>query len=336
VQKRIRTEVCLVLKTRDEGCGKGQRERIYAHLLGTHAMQVHNPAHVVGKFNPHLQTLLRLTADEALFVGNHEHRNALFNLTTESKITIEPKFLGVSVVDNYLNITLTTNSDHVIPASATARRFFMPTFSQERRKDFEYFGAMFDQLEHGGYEALLWHLLHEVDLTGFNVRDVPMTAGLMEQAAYTRHGIDALVEDACSAGVAPCGHSYWPGFTCSAGEYGFDDLINRSADRELKTLGARRAKLKLKNEWGCVIGELAARHEKGSNLKVYGIAWPALDVLRAAFIKRHGETIWESPNVTEWQLPARDLPKAIEGGRPGSAAQGELPGTRGAGDDIPF
>ena len=70
LQKRIRTEVALGLQTKEEGCGKGFYERTMGHLLGSHAMQINNADHIIGKFNPHLETLLRLTADEALFVGD--------------------------------------------------------------------------------------------------------------------------------------------------------------------------------------------------------------------------------------------------------------------------
>ena len=56
----------------------------------------------------------------------------------------------------------------------------------------------------GGYEALLYHLLHEVDVRDFNVRAVPKTAALLEQAAYSRKGLDLLVEKACHEAVVPC------------------------------------------------------------------------------------------------------------------------------------
>src|SRR5262245_57790874 len=36
-------------------------------------------------------------------------------------------------------------------------------------------------MRNGGYEALLYHLLHEIDLRDFNVRAVPKTVGLLEQ-----------------------------------------------------------------------------------------------------------------------------------------------------------
>ena len=94
-QKRIRSEIALGLQTKEEGCGKGFYEATMGRLLGNHAMQVTNPKHIIGNFNPHLETLLRLTADEALFVGNPEHRNALFGLITEPTLTIEPKGCGL-------------------------------------------------------------------------------------------------------------------------------------------------------------------------------------------------------------------------------------------------
>ena len=37
-------------------------------MYGVHAMQLEKPEHVMGKHNKHLEQMLRLTADEALFV----------------------------------------------------------------------------------------------------------------------------------------------------------------------------------------------------------------------------------------------------------------------------
>ena len=181
LQKRTRSEVALGLMTKEEGCGKGFYEKSMRHLLGNHAMQLGNPEHIIGKFNPHLETLLRLTADEALFVGDPKHRNALFGLITEPTMEIEPKGCGVYIAHNYLNTTILSNSEHFLPVSDTSRRFFIPVVSAARRKDFTYFAALQEELDNGGYEALLHHLLHEVDLTGFNVRDVPHTEGLRQQ-----------------------------------------------------------------------------------------------------------------------------------------------------------
>jgi len=331
VQQHIRTEVTLALKTEKEGAGKGVRERMYCRLVGSHGMAVSNPAHVIGKFNPHLEVLNRLVADEALFVNNHEHRNALFSLTTEPKITIEPKFAGVYNADNYLNITLLTNSNHFVPASATARRFFIPTFSESKVGDFAYFNALKNEMDHGGAEALLYHLLH-IDLTGFNVRDFPVTIGLMEQAGYSRKGVDALVYDACSEGQAPFPSHVVPGFTMAGRgpglEDGLDDYIADGGDKELKALRKGRVKHDLRDNWGCVVGELAEHSEKfiGADSKehwrtVCGVQWPPLLELRAKFKAKYGLDDWDTPSAKEWMLPGRapakrqpDLPGMQEGG----------------------
>jgi hypothetical protein len=214
LQRRARSEIALGLSTILEGVGKGFYERAMRRLLGNHAMQVDRPEHVIGKFNPHLETLLRLTADEALFAGDMRHRNVLYGLITEQELTIEPKFCGVYTAANYNNISITTNAVHFIVVGENARRFFVPTISLVHEKDFDYFGAITDQLENdGGYEALLYHLLHEVDLRDFEVRKVPRTAGLVDQISYSRRGVDGLVETVCNTARVPNEHPSWPGFS---------------------------------------------------------------------------------------------------------------------------
>src|ERR1019366_435820 len=105
----------------------------------------------------------------------------LFGLITEPKLTIEPKGCGVYQAPSYLNMSILSNSEHFLPASGTARRFFVPTVSAARKQDVVFFGEMEAALDAGGYEALLYYFLHDVDLKDFNVRKVPQTAGLREQ-----------------------------------------------------------------------------------------------------------------------------------------------------------
>src|SRR5262249_31177193 len=58
-QKRTRSEVALALRTEEEGTGKGFWSRTLNRLYGVHAMEIQKPEHVIGKFNPHLERLLR-------------------------------------------------------------------------------------------------------------------------------------------------------------------------------------------------------------------------------------------------------------------------------------
>jgi hypothetical protein len=252
-QRRTRSEVAVGLRTEAEGTGKGRWETTLNHLYGAHAMQLHKAEHVIGKHNKHLEVLLRVTADEALFVGDPRHRNALFGLITEPELTIEPKFIDAYRAKSHINIDLTSNAEHFLPVSATARRFMVPTVSSKRAGDHEYFRKMDEQLHDGGYEALLYHLLCEVDIRDFNVRAVPKTAMLQEQASHSRKGVDLLVETACNTAQVPCpcweeGHAGLSVCSGYEGRLGFDYFIDHHSDRELAHAGALKVKRILSKE----------------------------------------------------------------------------------------
>jgi hypothetical protein len=244
--------------------------------------------------------LLRLTADEALFVGDPRHRNALYGLITEPTVTIEPKFVDSYSAPNYMNIDILSNSAHFIPASGTARRFFVPSVSPERKGDHEYFGKILAQMNDGGYEALLYHLLSEIDVRDFNVRAVPKTAALLEQAAYSRKGIDLLVETACNEGVVPCPHHEYPhvSWCCPGDRNAFEFYVKNSSDRELAFMGELTIKRRLAKEWGCLTGKAARKQTGGTRIR--GILWPPLSELREKFELKYGKQDWLCSDVTEW------------------------------------
>ena len=300
-QQRVRSEIALGLRTEEEGTGKGFWCRMLNHLYGKHAMQVQNPAHVIGKHNPHLEKLIRLTADEALFAGDPRHRNALYYLITET-LTIEPKFVDPYTANNHLNLDLISNAQHFVPVSGTARRFFVPTVSSAHANDFNYFTKIENQLKDGGHEALLYHLLYEIDINDFNVRNVPKTAALAEQAAYSRKGVDLLIEIACNEGRVPCPDNNYPHISWVTGRDprapGFDYFIEHHSDRELARMGPLMVKRRLVKDWGCVTGK-TARKQKGGQ-RTYGIVWPALADLRAKFVAKYGPQEWQHPDTTEW------------------------------------
>jgi hypothetical protein len=291
LQFRQRSEIALGLQSEEEGVGKGIYEKTMRHLYGNHAMHITNPAHIIGKFNPHLETLLRITADEALFVGDPRHRNALFGLITEPTIPIEPKFAG----------TITTNAKHFFMASGSARRIFIPTVSPCHKQDFKYFAAILEQLRNGGYEALLYHLLH-LDISDFNVRDVPKTAGLAEQASLSRKGVDALVEEVCNTGVPPAsGQREWKGFTetARAKDSGLAYELSKTTDPELKHMSPLVVANRLCKDWGCK--SVRKRYGTNNEQRTYGLQWPSLEELRKRFEDRFGPQEWQHPEVTEWE-----------------------------------
>jgi RepB DNA-primase from phage plasmid/Family of unknown function (DUF5906) len=334
-QKRIRSEVALGLQTKEEGCGKGFYEYVMRHLLGKqHAMQATNPEHIIGKFNPHLETLLRLTADEALFVGNHKHRNSLFSLVTEADLTIEPKNCGVYQADSFLNISITSNSDHFLPVSDTARRFFIPTVSTARMQDHAYFNDLKADLEAFGYAALLHHFLYEVDLTGFNVRKVPQTEGLREQRDYSLEPLDVWWVELLETGVITGSDPLHP---CSAvsNAYQREIKVDTSYMGETSTqvrlvtqLGifdqARQIEPKLRNVSVHALGAyLTAKGcHRARVMRHRGWTFPSLSQCREDWVKRFSGWTWQNTKITAWcpeegeDVTAKDaIPRVMRDGR---------------------
>jgi hypothetical protein len=172
-------EVAIVLRGK-EGVGKGIFVNALLHLLGQHGMHISNATHFTGQFNGHLRDCILLFVDEALFAGDRSHVSVLKTLVTEKTLPITYKFRDTMTARNYLHIIMASNSDWVVPAGLESRRFFVLDVPPTRMGDHRYFADIKSELENGGYEAMLYELLHR-DLRRFNVRHFPVTEALIDQ-----------------------------------------------------------------------------------------------------------------------------------------------------------
>jgi hypothetical protein len=163
-----------------EGTGKGTVAKALKRLLGQHGLAISNTRHLTGNFNSHMRDVIFLFADEAFFAGDKAHVGVLKALVTEPTLTIEGKYQNAVEAPNYLHLMLASNEAWVVPASLEARRFFVLNVSDRCANNHDYFAAIHEELDNGGYEAMLHELLN-LDLTGFNHRRAPRTVGLQEQ-----------------------------------------------------------------------------------------------------------------------------------------------------------
>jgi hypothetical protein len=175
----LQGEVAVVLRG-GEGTGKGTLAKVLLRILGQHGMAISNAKHLVGNFNGHLRDCVFLFADEAFFAGDRQHVGVLKSIITEGNLTIEAKFRDAVLMPNHVHLLMASNEEWVIPASVDARRFFVLAVLATHANDHEYFAAIWDEMDYGGYEALLHDLMNH-DLTNFNVRAVPATDALQTQ-----------------------------------------------------------------------------------------------------------------------------------------------------------
>ncbi len=278
-------EVAVVFRGK-QGTGKGFFANQFGKLLGRHYLPVNNSEHIFGKFNAHLQECVLLFADEAFWAGNKKQEGMLKALITESTIMSESKGVDAQARPNCMHLVMASNEMWVVPVGDFDRRFFVLDVGDDRRRDRDYFGGIVQDLENGGYEALL-HYLMSYDLSDFDVTDAPETAAHKEQKEFslspTKQWRLGLLED----GFLPNnvkGEAN-KAFTC-----GQDGLYAR----------AREAVPKLQHVTDSMLGRSLKPFRKGQATgSPRWYEFKPLAELRQAWDEKYGQRDWDGPD--EWQ-----------------------------------
>jgi len=220
-------EVAIVMRG-GKGVGKGVLGRWTCRLFGQHGLQIINPDHLVGRFNAHLRDCVVLFADEAFYAGDKRNQGILNGLITEPTLLIEAKRVDPIPVLSRLHILMASNSNWVIPASSDERRYLVLDVLGTRQGDRPYFAAIEQEMENGGLAAMLHDLLAR-DISAFQIRDVPQTAGLRAQKTLSLDSLEswwkAVLERRYLYGYGEPWFAEWHDF-----------YNNRAALRELHTM----------------------------------------------------------------------------------------------------
>jgi len=173
-------ESAIILKSEERGTGKSLACRFYRQLFGQHGVEVSNPAHLTGRFNAHMEDCCVLVLTEGFWAGSHEAESVLKALITEPMIAIERKGVDLRFAPSCTRVMMTSNSEWVVPAGLDERRFLVLHVDPKHKQDTTYFGALVEQMDSGGLEAMLYDLQHH-DYSSVDLRNPPSTEALMEQ-----------------------------------------------------------------------------------------------------------------------------------------------------------
>jgi len=164
----------------DQGVGKGFFANTLGRLFGRHYLAVSNAQHLTGNFNSHLRDCVVLFADEAFYAGDKRHGSTLKTLVTEPELLIEAKGVDSETSNNCLHLIMASNEEWVVPAGPNERRFCLLDVGSAHMQDSNYFGRIAAGLRDGGHAHLLNFLL-TYDISKYDVRKLPQTAGLRDQ-----------------------------------------------------------------------------------------------------------------------------------------------------------
>lgn len=172
-----KTGVNLFIKSFLEGAGKNiLTDFISCNVLGNKfTYQTSDLDAVLGKFNAASERCLLLILDEASQGGSAiKARNRIKDMTTRVEKPVEKKTIDSYMAKDYTNMVTTTNEDWISAPSVSDRRGAYSEASLERVGNSEYFLNLLKcQTDTTGLH--FWHYLLQIDLTKFNIKNIPVT-----------------------------------------------------------------------------------------------------------------------------------------------------------------
>ena len=154
--KRVGTSIVMRGK---QGVGKGAFASQFGEIFGSHFLHITNPAHIVNRFNQHLKDALLVFIDEGFWAGDKAAEGILKAMVTEKYFMCEPKGKDAFPVENHVHLIIASNNSWVVPAGFEERRFMVLDVSDKYIGNIQYFAALFDQMDNGGREAMLYDLI---------------------------------------------------------------------------------------------------------------------------------------------------------------------------------
>ena len=319
-------EVCLVFKGK-AGTGKGTLGNTMCRIFGQHAVHISSAAHLTGHFNSHLRDACFLFADESYWPGDKSAEGSLKRLVSEPTLIVEGKGRDSIEVSNMLHVVIASNEEWVVPANERERRYVAYDVPDIRIQQESWFAPLYKQMEDGGYNAMLFDLLH-YDLGSWHPRKLPSDTGLLEQQRRSLGPLDSwwieLLENGVLAGCDPDQPN-----RARSGKWHKKidgEAVNFESTRLITMPGlldeARNIEPKLKNHFSNNrIGDYL-RDRGCSNkhrvLRERGWTFPPLAELRREWEIRFPNWPWRNPSITDWQpeedddAPAPTLAKPLK------------------------
>jgi hypothetical protein len=202
-----RLNVCIVMIS-EEGAGKSI---VWSHfmggILGNNYLSQGNHNAVLGQFNDCLSGKILINCEELVWGGHGV--GVLKDLLTSDTLFINRKNCQPWTERNFVNLVICTNGNHAVPASLSARRFFVLQPSNR------YSGAQsaaarawFDRVLQVDVKAFA-HYLYNRNLDGFCPRNVPLTEALTQQKHRSMDATDCVLHEWLTRGYVMDSCTTW-------------------------------------------------------------------------------------------------------------------------------
>jgi hypothetical protein len=252
--------------------------------------------------------------DECYGPKDKSAEGTLKRLITEDTLMIEAKGRDPIEEPNRLHVMLASNNEWVVPAGAYERRFVVQRVADTHRQDAAWFGPIYKQMRAGGYEAMLFDLLHR-DLGDWHPRQIVPTAALAEQQEESLSPLDAWWLQLLQTAVLAGANSSAPDRAISnkyedeiSESDGFGGTRTHTVKRDGLYDQARAVSPKLKGYTDAALGRYL-RQQGCRNAWVRrhrGWQFAPLAECRKRWLERFPMTVWHDAETKEWTTGGED------------------------------
>lgn len=211
--------VALVLRGK-QGTGKSVFANAVGALVGKHFVTVARTDQLAGKFNSHLGGALVCHAAEAFWGGNKADQGQLKSAITDPTMLLERKGLDAIQVENFMRLIISSNENWAAPLDADDRRFLALNVSPKFARNEPYFDALHQELNSGGYAAIMYDLANE-SLSGWSPRTKPYSPHAWDLKirsgdSVVRWLLDQLIDPTQEGNIGYVPSLHLPGFVNSS------------------------------------------------------------------------------------------------------------------------
>jgi len=177
-------ETMIIFSSETEGVGKDTYgDAVLGKILGReyYFNSKDQENEMFGRFTSHLQNKLLIKMEEMRAETCNKHDDLLKGWITGPHRTYEEK--GISrppSIDSFHRIIGTTNDPCPVKLTRTFRRYLLVNPYAGHAGDVRYWNQWYASVTPEVLQAYLYHLIHEVDLEGWNPREKVETSALME------------------------------------------------------------------------------------------------------------------------------------------------------------
>jgi hypothetical protein len=284
------------------GVGKSFLADRYGALWLPHYLAITNIAHVLGKFNAHFVGRRFVFIDEGMFGGNRKEAGVIKARITENQLLMEMKGVDAIPMRNRAMVMVASNEDSVVPADLGDRRWMVLNVGTKHQEDHAFFAAIDDELRAGGYEAMMFELLHRDTSLGPNPLKTIKTAELFMQILRAQPPFVQYLHRILEEGRLPQNTLSGPGSSTVRALL----MDMRQQHPELQRFNDNALGMKLRDFFPGITHQQNGRykppfHREGEPYeRSTRYDFPPLAIAREMFSKKIGCPIAWSSDVTAW------------------------------------